>query len=203
MGASSSGEKMKIMDYINARSMVVRFEDGTVREGVSYAEFKRGCVRKQKRKTRKEVSMGCSNSDKTVSKAGEKKQVTLSPRVVVEQNKTFLLRAKAYLISAKALMEESQNTFVPSIVLCKKSVISLLQGVTKSAEEDLWCLGKQLKKNIGISIDPRDLVWLNIFNLNQEEEWLQPTMEDATMAIEITEKIIRTVQLQSKGSCAE
>lgn len=45
---SSSKEKMKIIAYKNARDVTVQFEDGTIKEHVEYAAFKKGWVKKPK-----------------------------------------------------------------------------------------------------------------------------------------------------------
>ena len=45
---NNAGETMEIVQYNNANDMTVRFEDGTEKTGVSYFNFERGNVRKDK-----------------------------------------------------------------------------------------------------------------------------------------------------------
>ncbi len=45
VSTTKQGEKMEIVAYFRWDNMTVRFEDGTTKEGVSYANFKRGEVR--------------------------------------------------------------------------------------------------------------------------------------------------------------
>lgn len=91
------------------------------------------------------------------------------------------------------MLEGNESTLVPSVVLCKKAVLNFLKSVVESKEEDIRCLGREVKGKTGVSFDPRDLAWLNDFDFKQEENWLQPTTEDVVMAIEMVEKIGREV----------
>ena len=59
---NNHGLRMRIIEYRNTSDIDVIFDDGTVREHVSYGSFVRGTIAKQKYKKRKYVRVGDENA---------------------------------------------------------------------------------------------------------------------------------------------
>ena len=153
---------MEIVAYFRWDNITVRFEDGTLKERVSYANFRRGEVRNP-------------NKEK------------------VFKNRELLQEAESYFASAKALLEDGENAYLASIVLCKKSVRCFLKSVVESESDDIRYLGQEVQKKVGIVLDKRELAWLHDFGFCMEDCPFTPTAEDVAMAGEVVEKVRKKI----------
>lgn len=162
VSTTKQGEKMEIVAYFRWDNITVRFEDGTLKERVSYANFRRGEVRNP-------------NKEK------------------VFKNRELLQEAESYFASAKALLEDGENAYLASIVLCKKSVRCFLKSVVESESDDIRYLGQEVQKKVGIVLDKRELAWLHDFGFCMEDCPFTPTAEDVAMAGEVVEKVRKKI----------
>lgn len=171
---SSSKEKMKIIAYKNARDVTVQFEDGTIKEHVEYAAFKKGWVKKPKSGT------------VTAKSLPKEAEVKSTPEQTVYED--ILKYAESYRVSVKDLAREATVAPIVCIMLCKKAVLCYLQFAVKSTVGDIRYLGSLARKS-GIEVDPRDLAWLHDFDFEVTEDWRKPTKADSVMAMEIMDTI--------------
>ena len=174
---------MKIIAYNNARDVTVQFEDGTIREHVEYAAFKKGWVKKPELK-----------SVVTGSLPKETEPKLISEQTVYED---ILKYAESYKLSAMTLAKETTVAPIVCIMLCKKAVLGYLQFAMKSVVGDIRYLGR-LARDAGIKADPRDLAWLHDFDFEMTEDWRKPTKGDSTMAMEIMNSVYEKVAKQVK-----
>lgn len=99
VSTTKQGEKMEIVAYFRWDNITVRFEDGTLKERVSYANFKRGEVRKP---SREEVSRS---------------------RTLLQEAESYFFSAKALLedgenayLASMVLYKKSVRCFLKSVV---------------------------------------------------------------------------------------